>query len=152
MLLESELRHCVDVRLTHEGEETGGERALDESRAERPEGKKRDEESRDPERRQRRELAFDDQVKEESENSLRERGAESDGQEEHDSENDCAHAVSIGRAARKSSPPAAALSLKARPAVAGGWLRGDAGPHTLARLDQHSGTDQTFDDTGCRLG
>ena len=30
-------------------------------------------------------------------------------------------------------------------------LRGDAGPDTLAGLNEYSGTDQTFDDSGCRL-
>ena len=92
--------------LAHECEETGCDRALNEGRAERPEREEGNEEAGDPERRQRAELALDDEVQQQREHCLRESCADSDRYQEHDSENDCGHAVSIGSVARKSSPPA----------------------------------------------
>ena len=96
--------------LAHERKETVCDRALNEGRAERPERNEGNEKAGDSERRQGGgELAFDDQVKQKGENGFRESCADSDRYQEHDSENDCAHAVSIGSDARKSSPPASGI-------------------------------------------
>jgi hypothetical protein len=43
------------------------------------------------------------------------------------------------------------ISTESGAASAEGLSRGDAGPDTLARLNEYSGTDQTFDNPGCRL-